>query len=83
MFRDFKSGGYHLQKTLASGKRLNALILLVTLAQSSFIMAGEKIKQQRVAKYVGRVKEKRRKNRRHSIFYCNRSGGVRLGRTSR
>ncbi len=39
MFRDFKSGGYNLEGTKVSDKRLMTLILLITLANcSSYFM---------------------------------------------
>ncbi len=69
MFRDFKSGGYNLEDTLLTGHRLNTLILLITLAYASATFSGEIIKRQGNAKYVGRVKEKGRTERRHSDFY--------------
>lgn len=74
MFRDYKSGGYNLESTGVSGDRLIALIILITLAYTSSIMSGEKIKNKGVVKYVGRVKEKRRTQRRHSSFYIGMHG---------
>jgi hypothetical protein len=74
MFRDFKSGGYNLEGTQVSGERLIALILLITLAYSSATLAGEHIKQKGVAKYIGRVNEPRRRQRRHSSFYIGLHG---------
>lgn len=52
-----------------SGQRLNTLILLVALAYTSALIQGEKIKQMGVQKYICRVKEPKRIQRRHSIFY--------------
>jgi hypothetical protein len=69
MFRDFKSGGYNLEDTFLSEQRLMTLILLITLAYAETTLSGEIIKKQGVAKYVGRVKEKGRTDRRHSDFY--------------
>lgn len=69
MFRDYKSGGYNLESTGVNDERLIVLIILITLAYTSAIMSGEKIKKKGVVKYVGRVKEKRRAQRRHSSFY--------------
>jgi hypothetical protein len=69
MFRDFKSGGYNLEDTLLTKHRLTTLILLITLADASATFSGEIVKQQGNAKYVGRVKEKGRTDRRHSDFY--------------
>ena len=69
MFRDFKKGGYDLERSKLTGHRLISLILLITLAYSSATLAGKVIKDKGVAKYVGRVKEKNRLTRRHSNFY--------------
>ncbi len=69
MFRDFKSGGYNLEGTKVSDKRLMTLILLVTLAYCQATLSGEIIKNKGIAKYVGRVKEKGRNQKRHSNFY--------------
>ena len=69
MFRDFKSGGYNLEGTKVSDKRLMTLILLITLAYSQATLCGEIIKNKGVAKYVGRVKETGRNYPRHSNFY--------------
>jgi Transposase DDE domain len=74
MFRDYKSGGYNLESTGVNSKRLIALIILITLAYTSSIMSGEKIKNKGVVKYVSRVKEKRRTQRRHSSFYIGIHG---------
>lgn len=69
MFRDFKSGGYNLESTNASGQRLVALISIITLADTAATIQGEKIQRMGVQKYVGRVKESKRTTRRHSSFY--------------
>ena len=74
MFRDYKSGGYNLESTGVNNERLIALIILISLAYTSSIMSGEKIKKKGVVKYVGRVKEKRRTPRRHSSFYIGIHG---------
>lgn len=69
MFRDFKSGGYKLEKTNVSGNRLISLIVLIAFAYSRATFQGEKIKHIGVQKYVARVKEYGRSTRRHSSFY--------------
>jgi hypothetical protein len=74
MFRDFKKGGYDLERTKLTGHRLNSIILLITLAYSQTTIAGKVIKDKGVAKYVGRVKEKNRYSRRHSDFYLGLNG---------
>lgn len=72
--RDCKSGGYNLEATQVSGQRLIVLILLITIAYSTATIEGRKIKRMGVQKYVGRVQEPRRKERRHSSFYIGLYG---------
>ncbi|NER95559.1 MAG: IS4 family transposase [Symploca sp. SIO1B1] len=74
LFRDIKSGGYQIDKTLTHGDRLISLLLLITLAYSSAFFTGEKIQQKRQIKYVSRVKEKKRYVKRHSYFYIGLHG---------
>ena len=74
MFRDFKSGGYNLEDTNVSGERLISLLLVVAIAYSSATFKGQKIKRIGVQKYVGRVKEYGRIQRRHSSFYIGLYG---------
>lgn len=74
MFRDFKSGGYNLEDTNASGQRLISLILLISLAYTAATISGQKIKRIGVQKYVGRIKESGRTVRRHSSFYIGLYG---------
>ena len=74
MFRDCKSGGYNLEKTQVSGQRLIVLILLITIAYSTATIEGKKIKRMGLQKYVGRLQEPRRNERRHSSFYIGLYG---------
>lgn len=74
MFRDFKSGGYNLEGTNVSGERLITLILLIAIAYTSATIAGQQIKRKGIQKYVGRVKEYGRIERRHSSFYIGLYG---------
>lgn len=74
MFRDFKSGGYNLEGTGVSGERLIAMILLIAIAYTSATMHGHTIKRMGIQKYVGRVKEYGRTQRRHSSFYIGLYG---------
>jgi len=50
---DFKRGGYNLESTNVSGKRLIAAILMIAFAHTSATMQGKKIKRMGVQKYVG------------------------------
>jgi hypothetical protein len=74
MFRDFKKGGYNLEDTNVSGERLITLILLISIAYTSATIEGQQIKRKGVQKYVGRVKEAGRIERRHSSFYIGLYG---------
>jgi hypothetical protein len=74
MFRDFKSGGYHLEATNVSGERLISLILIIAFAYSMATFKGQNIKQIGIQKYIGRVKEYGRLSRRHSSFYIGLHG---------
>jgi len=74
MFRDFKSGGYNLEQTNVTGQRLISLILLISFAYMNATLQGQESKSKGVQKYVGRVKESRRIERRHSSFYIGLHG---------
>ncbi len=74
MFRDFKKGGYDLERTKLTGHRLISLILLITLAYSMATFSGQIIKNKGLAKYVGRVKKNKKIQRRHSNFYIGLHG---------
>jgi hypothetical protein len=74
MFRDFKSGGYNLEGTNVSGERLIVLIILIAIAYTSATIQGKEIKRKGIQKYVGRVKEYGRTQRRHSSFYIGLYG---------
>jgi Transposase DDE domain len=74
MFRDFKTGGYNLESTKVSGERLTSLLLLISLAYLSATIEGQLINQKGIQKYVGRVKETGRTERRHSCFYVGLYG---------
>ena len=58
----------NLEKTGVSGKRLIIMILLMAIAYTSATIQGGEIKQMGVQKYVARVKEPRRTERRDSTF---------------
>ena len=68
MFRDCKTVGYDLEGTSLKGNRLINIILLMTLAYSSTIFQGTKLKKKQLQKYVSRRKEPKKKYRRRSTF---------------
>ncbi|MBV8884348.1 MAG: IS4 family transposase [Chroococcidiopsidaceae cyanobacterium CP_BM_RX_35] len=73
MFRDFKSGGYNLEGTNVTGDRLVVMVLLIAMAYTTATIWGREIKNTGRQKYIGRVKEAGRTQRRHSSFYIGLS----------
>lgn len=74
MFKDCKTGGYNLEKSHANNERLKNLVLLIAIAYTSAIFQGQKIKQMGIQKYVGRLTEPKRLQRRHSSFWIGLYG---------
>ncbi|MGF1672840.1 MAG: IS4 family transposase [Rivularia sp. (in: cyanobacteria)] len=74
MFRDFKKGGYNLEDTNVKGERFISLVLLIAIAYTCATIQGKQIKRKGVQKYVARVKEYNRSERRHSSFYVGLYG---------
>jgi len=68
MFRDCKSGGYNLESTGLRGERLNAIILVMSLAYFQSTMHGCEISKHQGQKYACRPKEFGRIYRRRSTF---------------
>ena len=74
MFRDHKSGGYNLEGSKANIHRLTNLILLIAIAYTLSALKGKSIKKKGYQKYISRVKESKRKDRRHSEFWVGLYG---------
>ena len=68
MFRDCKSGGDSLESTGLRGERLNAMILVMSLAYFPSTLRGGEIKKHLGQKYVCRPKESGRIYQRRSTF---------------
>ncbi|MEG4588695.1 hypothetical protein QUA54_26270 [Microcoleus sp. MOSTC5] len=87
MFKDCKTGGYNFEKSYACDDSLKSLIVLIALAYSCAILQGRKFKQMGIQKYIGRLIESKRAQRRHSSFWiglygqlwAERCGGSRDG----
>lgn len=79
MFRDFKGGGYNMEKTQVNGNRFISLVLIISFAYFQATLKGQAIKKKGVQKYVARVKEYGRIKRRHSSFYVGLYSQVWLG----
>jgi len=76
MFRDFKKGGYNLEETNVTGERLVTIILLIAIAYMTATRQGRKMKRRGIQKYIGRVQETGRIERRHSSFYIGLYGQI-------
>ena len=74
MFRDFKKGGYNLEETKVQDERFISLVLLIAIAYTGATIQGQKIKRKGIQKYVARIKEYGRLERRHSSFYVGLYG---------
>ncbi len=69
MFKDCKTGGYNLEGSKANNKRLTSLILLIAIAYTATSLRGKMFRQTHFAKYIARLTEKSRRDRRHSNFW--------------
>jgi hypothetical protein len=74
MFRDFKTGGYNLETSQLQGQRFLVIVLLIAIAYTQATEQGKKIRQQSVKRYVGRVKEPGRSQKRHSNVWLGLYG---------
>lgn len=79
MFKDCKTGGYNLETTYATGQRLMALLLLIAIAYTCSILAGRNWRQMGLQKYIGRLQELQRYQRRHSTFWLGLYGHLWVG----
>ena len=62
------------EETNVTDHRLVVMILLIAIAYSSATIQGRRIQQMGIQKYIGRVKETGRNERRHSSFYIGLYG---------
>ena len=69
MFRDYKSGGYNLEKTKVNNTRLLALIVILVIAYSLATIYGQLLQQTGIADYVGRPRESHQSEKRQSDFF--------------
>lgn len=68
MFKNIKSGGYHMEETQASRKQFDVMIIMMFIAYTSTVLTGVRIQQYKVEKYVSRYQELNRKEARTSGF---------------
>ena len=76
MFKDCKTGGYNLEGTKANTLRLTNIVLLIAIAYTNRALKGGILKRKGQQKYIARLKDKRRKTRRHSEFWLGLYGEV-------
>jgi hypothetical protein len=76
MFKDCKTGGYNLEGSKANTPRLNSLILLIAIAYTATSLKGQRFRQTNQAKYLARLTEKSRLDRRHSNFWIGLYGSL-------
>lgn len=74
LFKDCKTGGYNLEGSQASHKRLSSLVLLIAIAYTCAVLQGGAIKRMRQQKYISRLTETGRLQRRHSDFWVGLYG---------
>ncbi len=76
MFKDCKTGGYNLEGSKANNKRLTSLILLIAIAYTATSLRGKLFRQTHFSKYIARLTEKSRRDRRHSNFWIGLYGSL-------
>ena len=76
MFKDCKSGGYNPEKCQGNSQRLSSLILLIAIAYTCAVIKGQKIALKGFKKYVCRLKENQRQEKRHSNFWIGLYGSL-------
>jgi hypothetical protein len=68
MFKDYKTGGYHLEETKVNETRFLALVLLIAMAYSLATIHGQWVKKLGIDIYAGRINEHQDKTLRQSEF---------------
>ena len=68
LFKDCKTGGYHLEDTQVNHPRFLALVLLIAIAYTLATMQGQQMQQLGIEIYAGRIQEHNDKTPRQSDF---------------
>ena len=76
MFKDCKTGGYNLEGSKANNRRLTSLVVLIAIAYTATALKGKFLKKTGQAKYIARLKDKKRVERRHSDFWVGLYGSM-------
>lgn len=74
LFKDCKTGGYNLEGSKASIERLTRLVLLIAIAYTWSSLKGDKTRRSGQQRYVSRLKELKRREKRHSNFWIGLYG---------
>jgi hypothetical protein len=74
LFKDCKTGGYNLEGSRASVERLTRLVLLIAIAYTCASLKGDKVQNSGQHKYVCRLQELKRTQKRHSSFWIGLYG---------
>ena len=74
MFKDCKSGGYNLEGCHACESRLLGLVLIIAITYSCAFLQGRRIKNIGLQKYINRLTELGRVQKRHSSFWVGLYG---------
>lgn len=75
-FKDYKTGGYHLEDCQADLGRFTTLLLLIAIAYSISTLRGGRICTKQVQHYIGRVAESKRSQNRHNNFWMGLYGSL-------
>ena len=76
MFKDCQTGGYNLEGSKANNERLTSLILLIAIPYTAACLRGKTFRQTHYSKYIARLTEKSRRDRRHSNFWIGLYGSL-------
>ena len=76
MFKDCKTGGYNLEGSKANNQRQNSLMLLIAIAYTCTALKGKVFRKKHQAKYIARLQEKHRIDKRHSDFWLGLYGSL-------
>lgn len=68
LFKDCKTGGYHLEDTQVNPPRFLALVLLIAIAYTLATMQGQQMRKFGIETYAGRIQEHTDKTPRQSDF---------------
>ncbi len=74
LFKDCKTGGYNLEGSKATVERLTRLVLLIAIAYTCACLKGDKTRRSGQQKYVCRLQELKRTQKRHSNFWIGLYG---------